>query len=114
MIGAKCLLLILFPLVFASAIAQVNYPFVKHLSEHNLSKEHLSYIAQLSGKSKEVSANYLKAKYYLQYVNDSLFYNVKRLLMLKNNSYNCTNYNLYYTYEKITFTNCVCCLCCNR
>ncbi len=70
MIGAKSLLFILFPLIFTPAIAQVNYPFVKHLSEDNLSKERLSYITQLSGKSTEDSVNYLKAKYYLQYVND--------------------------------------------
>lgn len=73
MIGSKSLLVFLFFLIFTPANAQVNYPFVKHLSEHNLSKEHLSYITQLSGKSTEDSVNYLKAKYYLQYVNDSLF-----------------------------------------
>jgi hypothetical protein len=91
MIGSKSLLVFLFFLIFTPANAQVNYPFVKHLSEHNLSKEHLSYITQLSGKSTEDSVNYLKAKYYLQYVNDSLFLNFyfksKSLFISDNNAF---------------------------
>ncbi len=63
----------IFLFFFEPAAGQVNYSFVKHLSEVKLSKEHFTYISQQSGKCPEDSINYLKAKYYLQYVNDSLF-----------------------------------------
>jgi len=53
--------------------SQSDHAFLKHLSESNLKEEHLYYI-QHSGKSSD-STNYLLAKFYLQYKEDSLFFN---------------------------------------
>lgn len=54
--------------------AQVDHSFIDHLSKNNLKKEHLAYINELSDKTSADTLSYLKAKYYLQYFNDSLFF----------------------------------------
>ncbi len=56
------------------ANAQVDLLFMDHLSKNNLEKEQLAYIHELSGKVSSDTLSYLKAKYYLQYYNDSLFF----------------------------------------
>lgn len=56
------------------ANAQVDPSFMDHLSKNNLKKEHWAYIQELSDKTSADSLSYLKAKYYLQYFNDSLFF----------------------------------------
>jgi hypothetical protein len=50
---------------------QIDFGFVRHLSENNLRNEHWSYIN--TTKSSTDSIEYLKAKFYLQYEEDSLF-----------------------------------------
>jgi hypothetical protein len=51
---------------------QIDVGFVKHLSEHHLSTEHLEYIK--SCESSEDSLEFFKAKYYIQCEQDSLFF----------------------------------------
>lgn len=51
--------------------AQINLGFVKHLSENELKSEHWTYLNQI--KSSNDSVEYFKAKFHLQYGNDSLF-----------------------------------------
>jgi hypothetical protein len=60
-------------LVCSKTEAQVDNSFLKHLSTHHLAKEHFAFLSGLSATSSADSVNYLKAKYYLQYENDSLF-----------------------------------------
>ncbi|OFY64198.1 MAG: hypothetical protein A3H98_12540 [Bacteroidetes bacterium RIFCSPLOWO2_02_FULL_36_8] len=74
MIGNKkrILFIILHFLIANPTNAQFNYSFVKHLSTHNLQKEHFTYLQELP-ETEQDSRNYLFAKYYLQYFNDSLF-----------------------------------------
>jgi hypothetical protein len=50
---------------------QIDFGFVRHLSENTLRNEHWSYIN--TTKSSMDSIEYLKAKFYLQYEEDSLF-----------------------------------------
>lgn len=54
--------------------AQINHSFVDYLSNNNLRREHLAYLRNLSDQTSTDTLSYLKAKYYLQYFNDSLFY----------------------------------------
>lgn len=63
--------LLVFSLFLHSAFAQLSQPFLKHLSESGLRTEHLAYLNELH--ISEDSLHYLKAKYYLQYPDDSLF-----------------------------------------
>jgi hypothetical protein len=53
-------------------IAQIDFNFLKHLSNSNLQSEHYHYLIS-ECKSKD-TMNYLLAKYFLQYKNDSLFF----------------------------------------
>ena len=50
---------------------QIDFGFVRHLSQNNLRNEHWFYIN--ATKSSTDSIEYLKAKFYLQYEEDSLF-----------------------------------------
>lgn len=54
--------------------AQVNRTFVDYLSKNDLKKEHFAYLKNVSDKITHDSLSYLKANYYLQYFNDSLFF----------------------------------------
>ena len=68
----------LFPLLFyfnLTVYAQFNYLFVKYLSDQNLEREHKTYLAGPFKNMNEDSISYFRAKYYLQYFNDSLFLN---------------------------------------
>lgn len=73
--------------------AQINLTFVKHLSKQKLKNEHLTYLNLLNSPSDSI--NYLKAKYYLQYFNDSLFFstyiNSKSLFLKDSNALNLAN-----------------------
>lgn len=51
--------------------AQVDTLFIKHLSEHNLQREHLSYLQSANIQNDTLA--YFLAKYHFQYSNDSLF-----------------------------------------
>ncbi len=66
---SKSLLLIFYVSTFS---AQINVPFIEHLSNTNLKVEHLSYLNSLTQNND--STRYFKAKYYLKYFNDSLFF----------------------------------------
>lgn len=54
------------------SFTQINTDFVRHLSDNNLKTEHWQYITNQSTTSED-SIDYFKAKFYLQYSNDSLF-----------------------------------------
>jgi len=68
----KIELVFILVLFFTSVNAQVNYSFIEHLSVNNLQREHLTYLRGIPNSSPD-SLNYLKAKYYLQYFDASLF-----------------------------------------
>lgn len=71
--------------------AQFNYPFLKHLSNQNLSQEHKTYLQSPMNISAD-SVYYFKAKYYLQYFNDSLFLdNYSKSKVLFNKDTNAVN-----------------------
>jgi hypothetical protein len=55
---------------FAHFNAQVNVKFVEHLSLNSLQTEHSTYLSALPASD---STAYFRAKFYLQYFNDSLF-----------------------------------------
>jgi len=82
----------LFFLIKLTAYSQVNYSFIQHLSVQNLQREHKTYISTLAEKTATDSINYLTAKYYLQYFNDSLFLDsyIKSKTVFKNDT-NATN-----------------------
>ncbi|MDP2385867.1 MAG: hypothetical protein Q8M29_05830 [Bacteroidota bacterium] len=52
--------------------SQVDLNFVKHLSSNGLKNEHVSYLT--SSTTSSDSLHYLTCKYYLQYHDDSLFF----------------------------------------
>lgn len=67
--------MLLFSCVFAflqDALSQVNPAFVRHLSNSGLRTEHNAYLNLV--RSSPDSIAYFKARFYLQYFNDSLFY----------------------------------------
>lgn len=53
------------------SFAQIDAKFIKHLSENNLFREHKTYLNAITQSSDSVY--YFKAKFNLQYPNDSLF-----------------------------------------
>jgi hypothetical protein len=53
--------------------AQIDLGFVQHLSENSLRNEHWNYINHTNSSSDSIE--YLKAKFYMQYEEDSLFLN---------------------------------------
>ncbi len=65
--------LLLFLCLIVSPIhAQIKHGFINHLAKNKLQQEHYSYLYQLK-TDKNDSLNYYKARYHLQYFNDSLF-----------------------------------------
>ncbi len=73
--------------------AQVDYSFLKHLSNSNLKTEHYHYL--LNECKNEDTLNYLLAKYYLQHKNDSLFFSyyskAKSISATDSNLINCAS-----------------------
>ena len=70
----KYFLSVLFSLIYLFTIGQVNQPFIDYLSKNNFKREQMAYINNLSTQTSIDTICYLKAKYYLQYFNDSLFF----------------------------------------
>lgn len=68
----RVVLLVIFAAQFSVLFGQIEANFIKHLSENQLRSEHLTYLNQV--KAPEDSVCYLKAKFYLQYEEDSLFF----------------------------------------
>ena len=70
-------LLFLLLLIFQEniALAQLDCSFIDHLSKNKLQQEHYTYLSSFDEVENTDSLHYLKAKYYLQYFNDSLFLN---------------------------------------
>ncbi|MBI1838188.1 MAG: hypothetical protein HYR91_13075 [Flavobacteriia bacterium] len=69
------------------ALGQVDFFFLKHLSENQLKKEHFTYLEKVN--TSEDSIFYFKAKYYLQYEEDSLFFiafKKSKILFLKDSN----------------------------
>ncbi len=65
-------LLAFFCLLVGPLHAQIKHDFINHLAKNRLQQEHYSYLYQLNTEKKD-SVNYYKARYHLQYFNDSLF-----------------------------------------
>ena len=59
---------------FSSCLySQFNLKFIEYLSENNLKNEHFTYLLTNENDSNLDSLEYLKAKFYIQYEEDSLF-----------------------------------------
>jgi hypothetical protein len=82
--------------------SQVDESFLKHLSNYNIKTEHYYYI--INECKNEDTLNYLLAKYYLQYKNDSLFFNhyYKSKTICLNDS-NLINYSTIYFFKQNNF-----------
>ncbi len=61
----------LLPLTPFFVNAQIDLPFLKHLSTNQLRREHQAYLEQSQARNDSIP--WLKAKYYLQYQQDSAF-----------------------------------------
>ena len=71
MLSEKSLLFLLLFLPFCH-FSQYDQDFIRHLSREKLQREHLTYLEE--GNFQNDSSAYYKAKYYLQYADDSLFF----------------------------------------
>ena len=104
----KHFLLILYFSFFSFLInAQTDFSFIDYLSKNNLRREHFAYLNDLSKQTTSDTLSYLKAKYYLQYYNDSLFYinysNCKKLFI--NDTTTFTKANILFLKPDITDQN---------
>ena len=54
--------------------SQFDLNFINYLSENHLKNEHFTYLNKQKREDNVDSAAYLKAKFYLQYTDDSLFF----------------------------------------
>jgi len=91
--------LLLYFLSTINLFAQINPSFLKHLSNSNLKTEHYHYL--INECKNQDTLNYLLAKYYLQYKNDSLFFSYYlRSKSISATDSNLTNYASIYFFKQ--------------
>lgn len=86
-----------------NVFSQIDLGFIRHLSENNLKKEHWTYINEVN--CAKDSTEYHKAKFYLQYHQDSLFLeSFKRSSNLFLNDSFAVNYACVYFIKNLTIS----------